>query len=197
MQRLSVLVFRYVIGVLGVLSSFWIVPANASLTGYDLRFAHIYTPSGEIGSAQGVLVTELSASLFDGNYIATIRDIGFSIEWTQGKHLQGLFGFNGFVLTVADGTPITFASIAASTDWPDYFSTPLQDPLAPRLTFDGNHVRVDMGFLTSLPSQRLDVTVLTAVPENSTVAMMCMGLLLLLFTTSSRLGVTGIRTPHS
>lgn len=146
--------------------------ATAGLSGHTVRVAHVYDPVGEVGSFEGYLDSEIAVNLFEGWYTATVRDDGFSIEWRAGKIMQGLYGFNGFVLTIKDRSPITSATIAESTTWPAFSSG--------RLSFDGSHVWADFGYLSSMPTQRLDVTVLTAVPEMSTIHLMTVGLLCIL-----------------
>lgn len=147
--------------------------ASAGLSGHYIKATHFYAPNGEIGSFEGLLGTELGGNLFDGWYSATVTDNNISIVWTAGKTLQGLFGFNGFVMSVLDGSPITSVSIAPSSTWTAFTSS--------RLTFDGSHVWADFGSLTSLPTQTLNLMVTTAIPESPTDAMLGLGLLVIAY----------------
>lgn len=155
---------------LGVGLALCAATASAGLSGHYIKAAHLYAPNGEIGSFEGLLGTELGGNLFEGWYSATITNDQISIVWTAGKTLQGLFGFNGFILTVVDGSPITSVSIAPSSTWSAFNDS--------RLTFDGSHVWADFGFLSSLPTQRLDLLVTTAVPEAPPGILMSIGLFL-------------------
>lgn len=156
--------------VLGVGVVLFTTTASAGLGGHYIKAAHIYDPAGEIGSFEGQLVSELGGPLFQGEYNATVTNEAISIVWVQGKTLLGQYGFNGFVLTILDGSPITSVSIAPSSTWQAFADN--------RLTFDGSHVRADFGSLTSLPTQRLDLVVTTAVPEAPTVVLLGLGLLM-------------------
>lgn len=150
-----------------LVSCFLVSGASANLTGHTIRVAHIYEPVGEIGSFERVLNTEFSANLFQGDYIATVRADGASVEWVQGKILQGLFGFNGFVLTVVNAAPIVRVSILPTSTWSAFSET--------RLTFDANHIWADFSYLSSLPTQRVDIAIQTSVPETSTLALLTAG----------------------
>ena len=154
--------------ILGVGLAIFIASASAGLSGHYIKAAHLYAPNGEIGSFEGVVNQELGGILFNGWYSASITSNQITIDWITGVTLQGLFGFNGFVLTVLDGSPITAVSIAPTSTWLAFTED--------RLAFDGNHVWADFRSLSSLPTQRLELLITTAVPEVPAAVLMSTGL---------------------